>query len=95
MKLIELKEGSLILKQQMDLERLVFFSGDVNGGPRRSTLAVGTIDIMPFASKSFTSVDIVVRTSMNWNTNPVSDILSMSGNSQLKIDTGSNHESCR
>ena len=87
-KLIELKEGSLILKQQMDLERLVFFSGDVNGGPRRSTLAVGTIDIMPFASKSFTSVDIVVRTSMNWNTNPVSDILSMSGNSQLTIDTG-------
>ena len=87
-KLIELKEGSLILKQQMDLERLVFFNGDINGGPRRSTLAVDTIDIMPSASKSFTSVDILVRTSMNWNTNPFSDIISMSGNSQLTIETG-------
>ena len=87
-KLVELKEGSLILKQQMDLERLVFFSGDVNGGPRRSTLAVDVIDIMPSTSKSFTSVEILVRTSMNWNTNPFSDVISMSGSSQLTVDTG-------
>ena len=87
-KLVELKEGSLILKQQMDLERLVFFSGDVNGGPRRSTLAVDVIDIMPSTSKSFTSVDILVRTSVNWNTDPFSDVISVSGNSQLTMDTG-------
>ena len=87
-KLLEMKEGYLVLRATMDLERLSFLSGDINGGPSKSTLAVDIIDVSPSASKSLTSVDILVRTTMNWNTNPFSDVISMSGNSKLTVNTG-------